>query len=126
MNRSLIATITIPIPDMALSGNSTTHWRRRLKPKRAARETAYLTALASPLKDAMFDKASVHTTFYHTTKRKRDGDNFQKLLKHTFDGFAIAGVIKDDSGFRHYPVEFKIDKINPRVEIVIEKIEGAV
>ena len=115
-------TLTVTIPDMVLSGNSVAHWGRKLKPKKAAREEAYIVALASPLKGAMFDKADVHVTFYHKVSRVRDGDNFLKLLKHTFDGFALAGVIKDDSGFRHHPIDFKIDRDHARVEIEISEV----
>lgn len=115
-------TITVPIPHKSLNPNDGAHWRTAQPHKKRARENGYLAALASPLKLAMLDKAEVHVVFYHKENRTRDGDNFQRMLKSTFDGIAHAGVIKDDSGFRHYPIEFKIDKDNPRCEITIGEI----
>lgn len=115
-------TITVSIPDPALSPNSRTHWVVKSKAKAKARQQACLIAMASPMVNAKYKLASTHAVFFHKTNRRRDGDNHLAALKAVFDGFADAGIIGDDSGFAHYPVVFKIDKENPRVEITIKEI----
>tara|TARA_R110000772_G_scaffold25600_1_gene66683 strand:- start:45 stop:407 length:363 start_codon:yes stop_codon:yes gene_type:complete len=117
-------TITVSIPDMVLSGNSVAHWGKKIKPKKAAREEGYYAALASKLKHARYKEADVHMVFYHKVTRVRDGDNFLILMKHTLDGFADAEIVVNDKGFKHYPIQFKIDKENPRVEITIEEVKN--
>lgn len=63
----------------------------------------------------------VYPTFYHAQKRKRDEGNYQGLLKATYDGITDSGLIEDDDS-EHLASErpkFKIDKKNPRVELLI-------
>jgi Holliday junction resolvase RusA-like endonuclease len=65
----------------------------------------------------------VRSRFYCRTARRRDEDNYQGMLKATYDGIVDAGLVIDDDSehMRKEPPEFKVDKINPRVEILIER-----
>lgn len=116
--------ITVSIPPKTLSPNARVHWGAKAAAKKKAKEEAYLVAIASPIAGKMWGMASTHVVYYHKTNRRRDADNFLSLLKATFDGIAQAGVVKDDSGFVHFPIRFEIDKENPRVEIKIEEMES--
>ena len=118
-------TLTLPLPHPSLCPNSRGHWRKAFKHERALKNAAYIAACASPLKNARLKVAYTKATFYNKDKRTRDRDNFLGRLKYAFDGFAEAGVIENDSGFFHHPVEFRIDKENPRVEVRITRKESA-
>ena len=64
-------------------------------------------------------------TAYHKTNRTRDEDNFIASLKATLDGIADAGLVANDSTFRFVgPIVWKIDKKNPRVELMFESMEN--
>lgn len=57
-----------------------------------------------------WEKATARVTFYFSTNRRRDKDNLLAWLKSTFDGIADGGLIADDSGLTHLPVEIVIDR----------------
>ena len=116
-------TLTVSIPDKTLSPNARSHWGAKATAKKNARGEAYIIGLASDLCNQMWEIASTHVVYYHTMNRRRDADNYLARLKSTFDGLADAGIIRNDSGFVHYPIVFKIDKENPRVEITIKHIQ---
>ena len=65
--------------------------------------------------------ALVILTFYFKDKRRRDADNYQKMI---LDGLVGAGIIIDDD-FDHCMVLCKggYDKHNERTEIEIREIE---
>jgi len=68
------------------------------------------------------EKAKIIFTFYFPDHRRRDFDNLVLAPKFFDDGFVLAGVFVDDDGER-LKLEFdnfKYDKINPRMEIMIE------
>ena len=60
--------------------------------------------------------------FFFKTRRRRDRDNLLASLKAAFDGLADAGLVADDSGLIHMPVEQYIDRADPRVELVVERV----
>jgi len=70
------------------------------------------------------NKVLIEITYYEPDNR-RDDDNVQSGAKFILDGLKEAGVIKDDR--RKYVSlrqnEVKIDKLNPRIEILIKEIE---
>ena len=41
------------------------------------------------------------------------------VVKATMDGLADGGIVRDDSRFTYMPVEEEIDKLDPRVEILL-------
>ena len=116
-------TLTVSIPDPCLNPNKKAHWAKEGKARKKSKEDAYFVCLGSQLAGMLWDTASTDIVYYHNCVRVRDGDNHLAMLKGVFDGFAAAFVVKNDSGFRHNPVQFKIDKENPRVEITIKPIQ---
>ena len=100
--------ITIPAPPAQLSPNARCHWRVKAEAVKSFRQAAMLAGRghsSEPLRTA-----SVQATFFVGVRRRRDGDNALASLKAAFDGLRDAGVIEDDSGLRHEPVEFVYDK----------------
>ena len=66
----------------------------------------------------------VKAKFYFKTNRRRDCDNAMGALKAAYDGIVIAKLVEDDDSKhmgRREP-EFLVDKVNPRVELTIERI----
>ena len=72
-------------------------------------------------------KAIIEFHWYEPNKR-RDPDNIRHGAKYILDGLVEAGVLQDDgqkyiSGFTDY---FRVDKSNPRVEVVIYEMSEAI
>jgi len=79
---------------------------------------------AEQLEDIPWEFAEVKPTYYHKDKRRRDEDNFQGMLKATYDGLVDAGLVSDDDSLhmhKHVP-RFELDKANPRVELLVERV----
>jgi Holliday junction resolvase RusA-like endonuclease len=84
-----------------------------------------LLALAEGIESAPWAKVTAQATFYHATDRRRDGANFNAMLKGVFDGIVDAGIVADDD-HKHWttlPPAFAQDKKNPRVEVTITRVE---
>jgi crossover junction endodeoxyribonuclease RusA len=114
--------IILPLPPKELSPNARCHWKPLQEIKRRYRTGAFLRTLEvlgrSP--KPMLNRATTTITFYHSTGRFRDADNALASLKAGLDGITDAGVMANDHGFRHNPIEFMKDRDNPRVEIIID------
>lgn len=63
----------------------------------------------------------VNITFFFPDRRRRDPDNYCKLL---LDGLVYAGVIADDD-FGHIRLSLSagVDKKNPRVEVTVDEVQ---
>ena len=119
-------TIVLPIPHKHLSPNARPHWRAKAKAVKGYRQGACFethTAIECRVGDhpPNWGSASVLVRAYFKDKRKRDKDNIQASLKAAFDGLADAGLIDNDSGLTHLPMEVLVDKKNPRIELVVTK-----
>jgi crossover junction endodeoxyribonuclease RusA len=69
-------------------------------------------------------KARVTLNYYFKSKRRTDPDN--NTGKFLLDGLVESGILVDDS-FDHIELNIRkggVDKHNPRVEIMIERLEG--
>lgn len=126
MERPLQKTLTIvlDLPPDEIHPNARKHWSKRVDPVATSRLYAKLHAINSMnrlgwMQAPRWTEAETRTTFYFSTKRRRDRDNCGAWLKPYWDGIADAGVIANDSGFIHHPPTLLIDKDRPRVEIVI-------
>jgi Holliday junction resolvase RusA-like endonuclease len=104
-------TLTLPLPGPACSPNSRTHWRSKARAVKTLRSAARIVAMDAvnrmgrpfnPLKTA-----TVRATFYHPTIRRRDKDNLLSSLKGAFDGLQDGGLIADDNGLTHLPIELR-------------------
>jgi len=90
--------------------------------------TMYMTAEGTALKEQYFwevksqwrkkvitSPVTIEVTLYFGDKRKRDIDNFNKLILD-----AMSGVVwKDDSQITEMKTSKRYDKDKPRVEIII-------
>lgn len=111
--------ITLPIPPKELSPNARVHWAVKAKHAKASRQIAAM--LGKQAGSPKYTRANVRIVWYKPTKRSRDSDNSLAMCKSFCDGLADAGIIKNDSGFRFMPIEFMVDKSNPRIEIYVEE-----
>ena len=66
----------------------------------------------------------LHITWYCKNKKK-DMDNVAAGKKFIFDGLQKSGVLKNDGWgeIKGWEECFKVDKENPRVEILVEEVE---
>lgn len=116
-------TITLGIPPKSLSPNARTYWAAKSKSTARYRLEAKLVTINEMNRNNItepFQRLTITPVFYHTVNRRRDGDNSVASLKAAFDGIADAGLVSNDSFIRHKPVEFRIDKDRPRVELRVE------
>lgn len=124
-------TILLPIPASAMSPNARRLWHQKCGPVREARQFARLAAIDAMNRQQIWtpprwERAETHTRFYFPTNRRRDDDNCMSTLKPVWDGFADAGIVKNDSGFTHHPPTIEVDKIDPRVEVDVCEIDPRV
>lgn len=114
--------VMLPLPPRELSPNWRGHWAKKA---RAAREyriaarAATLQAMVATL-PVMFlpaRTASVQATFRFRQARRRDRDNLLASLKAAFDGVVDAGLLVDDSGLTHEPVQIQIEPNRPGVTL---------
>lgn len=89
------ATIFLPWPDKRLSPNARGHWSRLAAAKKAAKTTAYYTALEAGLGKIEADMIRVRYVFYPPDNRPRDTDNMIASCKAYGDGIAQAIGIDD-------------------------------
>jgi crossover junction endodeoxyribonuclease RusA len=111
--------IVLPLPPRELSPNARPHYMAKARAVKRYRETAHLLALAERPGRPM-STARVTARFFFRTRRRRDRDNLLASLKPAFD--ADARVVTNDAGMIHMPVEQYVDRIAPRVEIVVEAV----
>jgi len=134
-------TITLGMPPAALFPNARPHYLAKANATKAYRQEAKIAALEAISKQPRsfsrmlpFTKGRTYVTFYIPNKR-RDADVWTvQLLKAAWDGLQVerkrrnvrtpawigAGLIVDDRGLSHAPVDVLLDKANPRVEIFLE------
>jgi len=74
--------------------------------------------------DKQFGKIDIDITWY-CKDRMKDKDNIMAGTKFILDGLVVAKVIKGD-GWKHIGDinhSFKVDKENPRIEVIIREEE---
>lgn len=97
--------ISLPLPSKKLSPNTRTHWAAKSKATAKARSDATVVARIAKPASCPWEAAEVRCVFTFPVRRARDKDNLLAWLKAYFDGIASAGVVFNDSAFRHLPVE---------------------
>lgn len=67
-----------------------------------------------------------YTFVWYCKDKRRDKDNIMAGQKFIFDGLQEAGVIENDGWQQVGDIKhiFRIDKANPRVEVLIERAKG--
>ena len=121
--------VVLPLPDKKLSPNNKRgHWAPIAAAAKKARADAhaatYYAISATNVHVAAFalhGPIELQTTFFKRTRHVQDADNALAQMKHHFDGIADQ-LGTNDSRFRHLPVKFELDRLNPRVEIVLTEV----
>lgn len=113
--------LTLPLPPRDCSPNSRGHWSKKYHANREYRARAEMEARRIPAgKRLRWKQAMARVTFFLPDAIRRDRDNLAASLKGAWDGIVSAGVLEDDSGLHHAPIQMEIDRERPRVEIEIE------
>tara|TARA_E500000081_G_scaffold108938_1_gene110835 strand:+ start:5052 stop:5435 length:384 start_codon:yes stop_codon:yes gene_type:complete len=126
MSESII--VTLPIPSPKLSRNYTPISKQGIGMVRnlikrhkilAIDEIGKLNIYTKP-----WEKVETQETYYFKTNRRRDIRNAEALCKAYYDGFVEAGLMADDNHniLTHLPTKLDVDKDNPRVEIMLNRI----
>jgi hypothetical protein len=122
------ATIILPLPPRVLSPNCPPGTRggrfARVSASKRYRQLAVDATVALGL-GSPWQKCTVKAFFYHKTERRRDDVNHLAMLKAAYDGCVEGGLVLDDDS-RHLttlPCEFRMDKKNPRVELLFTRIK---
>lgn len=124
MNSRAIS-LTLPIPNRALSPNARPHWRVVAKAKKAAKAlTAALAREAMTGPAPRWKRAWIDVTWYTKTPQRPDEDNARASLKAHYDGLQDAEVIENDRELKTRTSTFGVDCENPRVILtVVERLE---
>jgi hypothetical protein len=120
-------TLILPLPPAVLSPNRP-GGSRGGRFARAAASKRYkrlaLEAVEAQRLEGGWQRATVQSTFFHKTERRRDDINHAAMLKSAYDGVVEAGLVLDDDS-KHLttlPTTFEIDRDNPRVELVFTRL----
>lgn len=115
--------INLPIPPKPLWPNARPHWATKARAVKGYRTLAQaLTMVALRCDKPRWPLAEVTATFFFKTNRRRDRDNCLAALKAAFDGLTDSGLIADDSGLIHMPIQFGASNPkDPHVTLVISQ-----
>lgn len=121
-----ILKIWLGLPPRELSPNARVHWAAKARAVKAYRSDARLCALAAMggrKKGFPWPGAILVAEFHFLTKRKRDRDNLAASLKSAIDGFADAGIVKDDNTIRIAGILVVVGSRRAGVEIELVRQE---
>jgi Holliday junction resolvase RusA-like endonuclease len=121
--------IILPLPNKSLHPNFTVgSFGGRMMVAASRKKWKKLTIEAienEQLETLPWEIIKVRPIFFYSVNRRRDSDNMLGSLKAVYDGIVDSGIIPDDDVahmIREIP-KSKIDKENPRVEIIIERVK---
>ena len=116
-----VLTLVLPKPPRELMPNGRVHWRAKARLTKAHRQYAQVAALAA-LKGERpeWRRAVAQVVWYSPQAARLDGDNCLSAAKSYFDGLADAGVVANDRGITHLPVQIVKDS-ETRVVIAVRE-----
>ena len=111
--------LVLPLPPKVLSPNARCPWAVKSKAVKLYRFGARVVAMSEwdSARDPLAE-CDILCVFHFKDRRKRDRDNLLASMKSAFDGIADAGIVANDSSFRHQ-VEIGDPCAEPHVEITI-------
>ena len=121
-------TIILPLPPSCLSPNrppfSVGGRYRKAAAIKKQRRDARKAIEEERIDSGPWNQVEAQARFYHKKKRRRDGANFNAMLKGAFDGIVDAGLAIDDDHvhWTTLPPLFFIDRDHPRVEISVSRV----
>lgn len=122
--------ITMEIPPQALSPNSRGHWRKKANATKLYRQDGGIAAwmairaMPSAVRTHLpWTKVEMQMTFFRKTNGRYDSDNALASMKAGIDSLVDAKLLADDNQITHLPVIITKDAKDPRVEIVIRRLE---
>jgi len=123
---SEVLLITLPIPPAECSPNVRSHWAKKCRVTKKAREDAFLAAVSARHASSLsfpFPGAVVRITWLSRDRRglRADNDNRIASLKAYFDGITDAGVWRDDRGVEFRIASMDVDQKNPRVILAVQR-----
>ena len=122
-------TIILPLPHKLLSPNRPPFSRggrigKAVQTKKY-RAQAKEAAEAAQIETGPWAKGRATLVFYWPDSRRRDLRNAESSMKAAYDGVVDAGILVDDDAehLEHGKTRFaEPDKLNPRVEMTIERM----
>ena len=109
--------IRLPWINSILSPNSTAHWAKKIKPKKAHRQLGYDLALEAGYPPEQ-DTYHLSIIFYPPDNQCRDLDNCLASIKAALDGIADAWHINDKQ-FRPITIDFGDVKAPGKISIEV-------
>jgi crossover junction endodeoxyribonuclease RusA len=107
----------LPFPPSELNPNKRLHWAAKKNIKNNEKEIGF--RLASAYRGQIKGDVPLSLIFHAETKRSYDLDNALASCKAVIDGLA-SGLGINDKQFRPITIDRgEVDRLNPRVEVVI-------
>lgn len=118
--------ITLPIPPTCLNPNTTGHWSKKSAARAAQRAAAFnYTTCQFRGPGPKWARARVTLRWFAKDEpRIPDFDNAVASIKGALDGMTDAGVLVNDRGIEGIEVWRVVDKANPRVEVIVHRVES--
>lgn len=124
-----VFTLVMPYPDSVLMQALSPHTNgrsnyKKVKATKEMRKNAH-TLASQIVNDVKWERARIFYRFYKSNKGTLDESNMIQRMKAAVDGIVDTGLIPDDSN-KHLeigPVHSGVDKINPRIEIVLQRLQ---
>lgn len=121
--------LILPLPARVLSPNVAQATLRGRFTKAAAtkryRKLAREAVQEERVESAPWGKVKVEADFYFGKRGRHDDENAMVSIKPAYDGIVDAGLVADDDSehMRKMPPTFGVDRVFPRVVLIVTRIE---
>jgi len=116
--------IVCDIPKKCLNPNTPCHYLTKSKAKKEAKNTVFFLAKHEVgNKPPRWEYATITIRGFYKDRRRHDADNLLASLKSHIDGLVKAGVLLDDNKVTYVIRPALCNKIDPHVDILVEKGE---